>query len=359
MITENMPLTESMTLAQRMGEGPLPVAEAIRYALQLADALSRLREAGKAHGAVTPANLALVAGAVELLPGAEGSARAITPYTAPEVVQGRTADARSDLFSFGAILFEMLTGRRAFDGESRAALAANLTQLPAPSTGSGAIDRVVGPCLSKDPNARSARMHRLMLELKVLSVAARRGGAAWDAERRGGGAENGPSREEMLHLEARMTARLQAHERAVAAMQRSATEAIHSLRSQVAALSSELAGSYQFADQRPAGADEGAEAAIQARVDHGFEVLDARMVQLERTADEIRRHVSQFEHSVAADLVDIERNIKVHGTAIESSRTAMSQTDDLVERVVEALESLQTTVLEHDDGNLRASFAVN
>ena len=142
-------------------------------------------------------------------------------------------------------------------------------------------------------------------------------------------------------------------------MQRSATEAIHSLRSQVAALSSELAGSYQFAGQRPAGVDDAAEAAIQARVDRGFEVLDVRMVQLERTADEIRRHVSQFEHSVAADLVDIERNIKVHGTAIESSRTAMSQTDDLVERVVEALESLQTTVLDQDEGNLRASFAVN
>ena len=72
-MTENMPLTESMTLAQRMGEGPLPAAEAIRYALQLADALSRLREAGRAHGAVTPASLALVAGTVELLPAAEGS----------------------------------------------------------------------------------------------------------------------------------------------------------------------------------------------------------------------------------------------------------------------------------------------
>ena len=99
-------------------------------------------------------------------------------------------------------------------------------------------------------------------------------------------------------------------------------------------------------------------AAIQARVDRGFEVLDGRMVQLERTVDEIRRHVSQFEHSVAADLVDIERSIKVHSTAIESSRTAMSQTDDLVERVVEALESLQTTVLDQDEGNERSSFAV-
>jgi hypothetical protein len=359
MITESLSLTESMTLAQRMGEGPLPAAEAINYALQLADALSKLREAGKSHGAVTPANLALVAGTVELLPAVEAGSRSITPYTAPEVVQGGQADARSDLFSFGAILFEMLTGRRAFDGESRAALAANLTQLPIPSSGSVAIDRVVGPCLSKDPEARASRMQRLMLELKVLSVAARRGGAAWDIDRGRGGAENGASREEMQHLEARMTARLQTHERAVSAMQRSVNEAIHSLRSQVAALSSEFAGNYQYRGQRTSGVDNAAEAAIQARVDHGFEALDTRMVQLERVADEIQRHVSGFEHRVAADLVDIERSLKVQSTAIESSRTAMSQTDDLVERVVEALESLQTTVLEQDEGSLRSSFAVN
>ena len=94
-------------------------------------------------------------------------------------------------------------------------------------------------------------------------------------------------------------------------------------------------------------------------MDRGFEVLNARMVQMERTVEEMRRHVSQFEHSVAADLVDIEQSIKVQSAAIESSRTAMSQTDDLVERVVEALESLQTTVLEQDEGDERSSFAVN
>ena len=80
--------------------------------MQLAESLSRLREAGRAHGAVTPANLALVAGGVELLPASQGSPAAITPYTAPEVVGGGAADARSDIFSFGAILFEMLTGRQ-------------------------------------------------------------------------------------------------------------------------------------------------------------------------------------------------------------------------------------------------------
>ena len=63
---------------------------------------------------------------------------------------------------------------------------------------------------------------------------------------------------------------------------------------------------------------------------------------MERKVEEMRQHLAQFERSMAADLVDIETVMKVQEAAIESSRTAMSQTDDLVERVVEALESLQS-----------------
>jgi hypothetical protein len=62
---------------------------------------------------------------------------------------------------------------------------------------------------------------------------------------------------------------------------------------------------------------------------------------------------------VAADLVDIEQSIKLQSVAIESAHTAMSQTDDLVERVVEVLESLQTTVLDQGEGGERSSMAVN
>ena len=91
--------------------------------------------------------------------------------------------------------------------------------------------------------------------------------------------------------------------------------------------------------------------------DRGFEALNARIGQIERTVEEMRRHISHFEHNVAADLVDIERSIKAQAAAIESSRTAMSQTDDLVERVVEALESLQTTVLEEGEGVKRSRFS--
>jgi hypothetical protein len=270
--TEYMPLTDTKTLAQRLDQGRLPPAEALRCAIQLAGSLRELHDRGKTHGAVTPSNVALSAGSVELLQGSSGS---ITPYTAPEVVQGCAADMRSDIFGFGAVLLEMFIGRRAFEGDSRAALMASLTKSPTPSTGVAALDRVVGSCLSKDPDARASHMRRILVELKLVGVPARR-----ELANRHGG-------------------------------------------------------------------------------EQGFEALNARIGQIERAVEEIRRHMAHFEHSVAADLVDIERGIKAQAAAIDSSRTAMSQTDDLVERVVEALESLETTVLDKGAGAKPSAPAVN
>jgi hypothetical protein len=172
-------------------------------------------------------------------------------------------------------MFEMLTGRRFLNGQTGDTV----------TSGNPALDRLVGPCLDADPNARSARIQKVMMELKLLNVAARRAGA-------GMGRETGSE-------------------------------------------------------------------AIQARIARGFEVLNARMEHIERTVEAMRRHASGLEYRVAADLVDIEQSIKVQSAAIESSRTAMAQTDDLVERVVEVLESLQTTVLEQSEGEERSRFAVN
>src|ERR1039457_2248156 len=361
MSVDSMLRNDKMTLAQRLSEGRLPVTAALGYAVQLAEELRKPHDAGRVHGAVTPSNLEVVATGLGLLPAPEGSARAITPYTAPEVVQGRPADARSDIFGFGAILFEMFTGRQAFDGETRAALSANLTKAPTPGTGSAGVDRLLRKCLSKNPEMRSSGMQKIILELKLLSVAVRRvelvSGAALPRDT---AEDSAAARPDMQQLEARLAARLQVHERTIAEMHRSANEAVSSLRLKVAAMNSELATAHQRGANRAGGGlDDAAAETIQARVDRGFEALDARMAQIEQTVEEMRRHTSQFEHNIAADLVDIEQNLKGQIASIESARTAMSQTEDLVEFVVEALESLQTAMADPDEISRRSNLAVN
>src|SRR5207248_11339764 len=137
--------------------------------------------------------------------------------------------------------------------------------------------------------------------------------------------DSGALRTEMQQLEGRIAARLQADENAVAELRRSWSEAILSMRAQIAAMQAEFATVQSHA---VAGS--------------GEVILDGaatdRVRNLERRLDEFRRHHAQFERTVAADLVDIEQGLKAQGVAIESSRTAMSQTDELVVSVVEALE---------------------
>jgi DNA repair exonuclease SbcCD ATPase subunit len=319
----------------------------------------------------------------------------VTPYTAPEILLGRPAEPRTDIFSFGAVLFEMLTGHRAFEGEGRNTLAANLAGAPTPSSGSPAADRLIGPCLAKNPDARTPRMQKILMELKLLGVAARRAEAAAGATRKE--SESAVLRGEMQAFESRIAARLAAQEQRVAEMQRaaadatqsvtqelhnefaqvesqivarisqheetvteiqrSATDALSSLKDQLQTLTSELAAVQESLASRPSESE--LSERILSRVDLGFEAAAEHIGRLEKTVEELRNHTAHFERSVAADLVDLEQHVKANTAGLETARTAMAQTDDLVERVVEALESLQTAVLDQGATADHAAFAVN
>jgi serine/threonine protein kinase len=135
------------TLAQCLSQGRIPVAEALRYSMMLAEALRKIHESGRAHGAVSPATIGLTATGLELLPAP--SIDDAVAYKAPEVLDGLPADSRSDVFSFGCVVFEMLSGKRAFEGTDRSAMA---------PSGSPAVDRLVGSCVVKDPAARIQRV---------------------------------------------------------------------------------------------------------------------------------------------------------------------------------------------------------
>jgi len=178
-----MELLEGETLAARLSRGPIPVEQALNHGLQIADALASAHAAGIVHRDVKPANIMLTKSGVKLLDFGLARLRAragddesdavsshsltghglvlgTIAYMAPEQVRGADTDARTDLFAFGAVLYEMLTGRRAFSAASEPALVAAILehQPPPPTRGQPlalpAVDHLVAACLAKDPGDR-------------------------------------------------------------------------------------------------------------------------------------------------------------------------------------------------------------
>jgi serine/threonine protein kinase len=155
-------------------KGPLPLEKAIEYAGQILDALDAAHQKGITHRDLKPANILVTKQGIKLLdfglakqtaPLKEtDGTRALTgqgqilgtlQYMAPEQLQGKEVDARSDLFSFGCVLYEMLSGERAFEGQSPASvIAAILEREPAKLALAPPLERVIRTCLEKDPEQR-------------------------------------------------------------------------------------------------------------------------------------------------------------------------------------------------------------
>ena len=204
-----MEYLEGETLAVRLTRGPLPLDEALRHARQMAEALAAAHAAGIVHRDLKPQNVMLTASGVKLFDfglarrqplaaetGAGVTATELTragslvgtvPYMAPEQVEGGAVDQRADLFAFGAILFEMVTGRRAFPGDSAASVITAIMRdtPPAPSSLApllpGSLDRIVAACLAKDRDARWHCAHDLRQQLEWLEGGDGTSGAALPA----------------------------------------------------------------------------------------------------------------------------------------------------------------------------------
>ncbi|HYT31120.1 MAG TPA: serine/threonine-protein kinase, partial [Thermoanaerobaculia bacterium] len=197
-----MEFLEGESLADRLVRGPLPTEQVLRFGIQIADALDRAHRQGIVHRDLKPGNIMLTKSGVKLVDFGLAKLTAVQPvlsslsilptqagqnltqegtilgtfqYMSPEQLEGREADARSDLFAFGAVLYEMATGHKAFSGKSQASLiAAILDSQPEPIStvqpmAPPALDRVVQTCLAKDPDDRWQTAHDVMLQLKWIA----------------------------------------------------------------------------------------------------------------------------------------------------------------------------------------------
>jgi chromosome segregation ATPase len=183
------------------------------------------------------------------------------------------------------------------------------------------------------------------MELKLLTVAARRADAQAAPARP---QFDGQLRAEMQRLEARVAARMEAHEKSMAQMQQAASEAVTTLRGQLAVVSAQIAAAQEHMGPPTTDVHALSEQAI-ARVEQTVGSIGQRVAGVEQGLDELRRNAVTLQENLAADLREFEQNLKTQAGAVESARTAMAQTDDLVERVVEALELLQSSVLDQQE----------
>jgi eukaryotic-like serine/threonine-protein kinase len=202
-----MEFLEGETLADRLSKGPLPTESVLKYGIEICEGLERAHKSGVVHRDLKPGNVMLTKTGAKLMDF--GLAKAITSgpapassltmtishpsadqpltargmmvgtfqYMSPEQTEGKEADVRSDIFAMGAMLYEMVTGKRAFTGKSQASIvAAILASEPAPISAvqpmtPPALAQVVKTCLAKDPEERFQTVHDLKLQLKWIAEA--------------------------------------------------------------------------------------------------------------------------------------------------------------------------------------------
>jgi serine/threonine protein kinase/Tol biopolymer transport system component len=189
-----MEYCEGQTLADRIERGALPLDQLLQYGADLGDALSRAHRAGIVHRDLKPSNVMVTQSGVKLLDfglarmhiessPVESTARLTTAagtilgtiqYMAPEVLAGKEADARSDIFAFGLILYEMVTGKPAFSGSNKASVMASILERepqpihePRPDT-PPALEHVINKCISKQPDERWESAHDVAEQLRFI-----------------------------------------------------------------------------------------------------------------------------------------------------------------------------------------------
>ena len=202
-----MEFLEGETLADRLMKGPLATEQVLKYGIEICEGLERAHKSGVVHRDLKPGNVMVTKTGAKLMDfglakatpagatpassltmtisgpsaeqplTAEGTLVGTFQYMSPEQTEGKEADARSDIFALGAVLYEMATGKRAFTGKSQASIVAAIlasepTAISVVSPMSPpALAQVVKTCLAKDPEERFQTVHDLKLQLKWIAEA--------------------------------------------------------------------------------------------------------------------------------------------------------------------------------------------
>jgi serine/threonine protein kinase len=193
---------EGETLADRLRKGLLPLEQVLKYGIEICEGLEKAHKSGVIHRDLKPGNIMLTKSGAKLMdfglakpvlpasPVSSGLTQTIaTPqhplttegmvvgtfqYMAPEQVEGREADVRSDIFALGAVLYEMVTGKRAFEGKTTASTIAAILAADPPPISSvqplspSALETTVKSCLAKDPDERLQTVHDVKLQLRWI-----------------------------------------------------------------------------------------------------------------------------------------------------------------------------------------------
>ena len=204
-----MEFLEGETLAKRLARGPLPLEQLLRCGIEIAEGLEQAHRSGVVHRDLKPGNIMLTKSGAKLMDfglaksaaepavsepvseltqalssprpavthplTAQGTVVGTFQYMSPEQVEGKEADARSDIFALGALLFEMATGKRAFEGRSATSTMAAVLEREPPAVSSLApaapagLDRIVKTCLEKEPDRRFQSAHDVGMQLHWLA----------------------------------------------------------------------------------------------------------------------------------------------------------------------------------------------